>query len=299
MLRLRLAGRLAVALACAILAFIGPVACDRDDLTSGPTRRRVSEPPPPPPPPERALRLNEVMLTNVATLADEDGDFPPWLEIYNLGDIAVNLAGLSLSNTLLDLAVWTFPAIPAAVIPPKGFVIVFLDGDTENPDDLHGSFTVTPGSVQLFLTNGTDIFDQVFFDGRVLAVPDTSAGRFPDGQQGTIGFLSSPTPGAPNAEPGEPPDPEPLEGEFIRADANGDGRLNISDMQQILGVLFAARPAPSCRDRLDANDDGRADVSDALFIGNFLFNRGPRIPEPFPDPGQDPTADSLECPRGG
>jgi hypothetical protein len=51
----------------------------------------------------------------------------------------------------------------------------------------------------------------------------------------------------------------------------------------------------ACKDAADANDDGRLDISDAVFTLEYLFS-GTRKPlEPFPDPGTDPTEDALRC----
>ncbi|MGA1533912.1 MAG: hypothetical protein ACO4B4_05320 [Planctomycetota bacterium] len=83
---------------------------------------------------------------------------------------------------------------------------------------------------------------------------------------------------------------------FIRADATGDGAVNIADAINILGVLFDPLiPLPTCRDRLDVNDDGSSDISDAVYLLSFLFTGGPPPPPPFPSVGPDPTPDSLNC----
>jgi hypothetical protein len=53
------------------------------------------------------LILSEVSPTNYYQLADEDDDYPDWIEIFNVGPSAQNLVGLSLSDNE-DLK-WTFP----------------------------------------------------------------------------------------------------------------------------------------------------------------------------------------------
>jgi hypothetical protein len=89
----------------------------------------------------------------------------------------------------------------------------------------------------------------------------------------------------------------PLDGEstFVRGDASGDGRVNVSDAIRLLLALFAGGAAPSCADAADANDSGGLDLADAIFLLHFLFQKGPAIPAPHPAPGIDPTADALEC----
>lgn len=84
--------------------------------------------------------------------------------------------------------------------------------------------------------------------------------------------------------------------EFIRGDANTDGRVDISDAIKILNFLFWGTGDITCLDAADANDDGRVDISDPSYILGFSFlgeNKSP--PEPYPEEGTDPTPDNLEC----
>jgi PKD repeat protein len=83
---------------------------------------------------------------------------------------------------------------------------------------------------------------------------------------------------------------------FVRGDADGNGRVELTDAVTSLAFLFTGGPAPRCLDAADTNDDGSVDLTDAIFGLNFLF-RSERYPmPPYPEPGMDPTADSLvEC----
>jgi hypothetical protein len=86
-----------------------------------------------------------------------------------------------------------------------------------------------------------------------------------------------------------------LPAEYIRADANLDRRLDVSDPVTILRSLFSGDVDAFCDDASDANDDGAVDVSDAAFAFNYLFLGGPAPQPPFPQPGTDPTPDGLGC----
>ncbi|MBI4602587.1 MAG: hypothetical protein HY721_11565 [Planctomycetes bacterium] len=84
--------------------------------------------------------------------------------------------------------------------------------------------------------------------------------------------------------------------EFIRADANADGEVNISDALAILGYLFLGSIEPVCLDAADADDKGSVDISDASYTLGYLF-LGTGVP-PSPGPkacGLDPTLDQLLC----
>lgn len=86
----------------------------------------------------------------------------------------------------------------------------------------------------------------------------------------------------------------PASAQFVRGDANGDGTVDIGDVVGILNQLFVpGTPLPDCHAAHDANDSGTIDVSDAIFVASYLFSSGATLPPPFPDPGFDPTPDSL------
>ncbi len=68
------------------------------------------------------LVLSEIAPTNPNAVADEDGDYPDWLEIYNVGSDAASLEGYSLSDgaspTWVLLAVVPISARPGTLAIP-------------------------------------------------------------------------------------------------------------------------------------------------------------------------------------
>ncbi len=85
---------------------------------------------------------------------------------------------------------------------------------------------------------------------------------------------------------------------FLRADANADGEVNVSDAVSTFEWLFAGQRAPPCLDAADSNDDGKANIADGIFTLCFLFSGGEPIPPPGAEEcGRDPTADALDCER--
>ncbi len=82
---------------------------------------------------------------------------------------------------------------------------------------------------------------------------------------------------------------------FLRGDANGDQRRDISDAVFVLEFLFRGGPDGRCDDAADTNDDGQSDISDAITLLQFLFQGWASLPAPFPFAGVDPTADTLGC----
>jgi hypothetical protein len=69
--------------------------------------------------------INEICPRNSMTLADEDGDFGDWIEIYNGTGEWLNLANWYLTDKLNNLSKWQFPDIGLA---PDSFMVVFASG---------------------------------------------------------------------------------------------------------------------------------------------------------------------------
>ncbi len=104
------------------------------------------------------LFITEVVPDNARTLADEDGDFPDWIEIYNPTGSAINLDGWHLTDNPLAPAKWTFPSVN---LPGGGYLVVFASGKnrTNDPAHLHTSFQLdsTGEYLALFLPDGTTV----------------------------------------------------------------------------------------------------------------------------------------------
>jgi hypothetical protein len=86
---------------------------------------------------------------------------------------------------------------------------------------------------------------------------------------------------------------------YLRGDATGDGRLDLTDAILVLGRLFLGGLPLGCDDAADATDDGTLDLSDPITVlGSLFLGDGPLLP---PGPGvcgPDPTGDELACETG-
>ena len=78
-----------------------------------------------------AVRINEVQISNDATILDENGEHPDWIELYNDSDSAVDLSGWGLTDKASKPYKWVFP--DNTYIKPNGYLTVFADG-LENGD---------------------------------------------------------------------------------------------------------------------------------------------------------------------
>ena len=138
------------------------------------------------------LCINEFMSCNVDYLADEDGDYSDWIEIYNRGSEPLNLYGCCLSDDENYLNKWTFPPY---VLGSNDFLLIFASGKNKSDGQIHTSFKIKSDGEPLFLSSS---------DGEILdttpavVVPENkSFGKMTDGQTNLF-YFGTPTPGAAN-----------------------------------------------------------------------------------------------------
>ncbi|RIK82775.1 MAG: hypothetical protein DCC68_05255 [Planctomycetota bacterium] len=112
--------------------------------------------------------INEFMAENTSTLADEEGQFVDWIEIYNRGDAAVNLDGWFLTDDQGDLTKWRFPA---EILDPGEYLVVFASNKDRATvgQRLHTNFR---------LDNDGELLALVHPDGQTVASAFTP--EFPD-----------------------------------------------------------------------------------------------------------------------
>lgn len=58
-------------------------------------------------------------------------------------------------------------------------------------------------------------------------------------------------------------------------DANGDGKVTVSDVVYLINYLFKGGPGPIPWEAGEANCDGKITVSDVVYLINYLFKGGP------------------------
>ena len=96
------------------------------------------------------VRINEFMANNTRTLADQDGDYSDWIEIYNSGAQAVNLEGWYLTDDPELLTKWRFPSVNLGA---NGYLVVFASGKDRavSGAPLHTSFSLDAAGEYLAL----------------------------------------------------------------------------------------------------------------------------------------------------
>ncbi len=94
--------------------------------------------------------ISEFMASNGRTLADEDGDFSDWIELYNTGTATVNLDGWYLTDNAAQPTKWRLPAVN---LPAQGILLVFASSKNRAivGAPLHTSFNLSAGGEYLAL----------------------------------------------------------------------------------------------------------------------------------------------------
>jgi hypothetical protein len=122
------------------------------------------------------LVVNEFMAANNVTMADQDGEFEDWIELYNNSAASIDLSGFSLSDDLTEPTKWSFPA--GTTIAPNGYLIIWADEDLDQTG-LHADFRLAAGGETLILTDQeTALIDSISYADQEA---DVSFGRFPNG----------------------------------------------------------------------------------------------------------------------
>ncbi|MCH8474261.1 MAG: CotH kinase family protein [Opitutales bacterium] len=106
-----------------------------------------------------ALRINEVMASNGQTLADEDGDYRDWIELYNQSDQSISLENWGLSNSKNDLHRFRFPE--GTTIGPGELLLVWASGKDRFPRSMdlprgeRSMLTLAAGEAYWYFPQGT------------------------------------------------------------------------------------------------------------------------------------------------
>jgi hypothetical protein len=142
------------------------------------------------------LYINEFMAQNSETIADENGEFDDWIEIYNPNNFEIDLAGLFITDDLSNKTKYEIPfGSDDTKIPANGFKLIWADNQTAQ-GVLHTNFalSVNGEAVGLYASDGETVIDEITFGPQQT---DVSYGRQRDGETPWVLF-NNPTPGASN-----------------------------------------------------------------------------------------------------
>jgi len=138
----------------------------------------------------KALVINEFMADNDNVIADNQGDYSDWIELYNNTNDSIFLGDYFLTDKLSDSAQW---ALPNEYLPASGYKIIWASGDTTKGDD-HANFKLSKGGEEIGLFyNNSGAFDTADFIIFGTQSTDISYGRKYDASPIWI-FFTNPSP---------------------------------------------------------------------------------------------------------
>ena len=120
--------------------------------------------------------INEIMASNDNTIADEFDEFDDWIEIYNKGNVSIDMSNYHLSDDITNLEKYTFPNI---TLGPDEYYIVWADDDEEDQGDNHATFKLSSSGEELYLSDeNLNIIDGFQFGPQEI---DMGYARVPNG----------------------------------------------------------------------------------------------------------------------
>lgn len=120
--------------------------------------------------------INEFMASNSSVIADQDGDYDDWIEIYNKGTQSLNISGYHLSDDADTLEIFTFPN--GTTIAANSYIVVWADKDLTQ-SGFHADFKLGASGETIYLSDpSSNIVDEITFPSQTT---DVSYGRYPNG----------------------------------------------------------------------------------------------------------------------
>ena len=122
------------------------------------------------------LVINEIMAGNLSSVADQNGEYDDWVELYNGNNFSLNLNGYYLSDNENDLTKWSFPNVS---IPANGYLIVWCDTAGNSQSGLHTTYRLSADQEEVYLSDPTgNTIDAVHY---VNMPTDKGYARVPNG----------------------------------------------------------------------------------------------------------------------
>jgi len=131
------------------------------------------------------IRINEIVASNQGAHLDEYGEDDDWIELYNAGESATDLAGLYLTDDLNNPAKWKIPAgYPELTTIGSGDHLVFYADGSTLQGPLHMNFKLSSEGESIGLSvKKEEAF--IWLDSIRFGPQSSSAsyGRYPDGEK--------------------------------------------------------------------------------------------------------------------
>ncbi|MDI9401165.1 MAG: lamin tail domain-containing protein [Verrucomicrobiota bacterium] len=153
----------------------------------------------------QSLRINEFLASNQNGTATATGERTDWIEIRNLTDESINLAGWYLTDSAKNLTKFQFPPTSQIPIQANGYFLLFASG-SEAPivgGQWHANFSLSREGEYLALVRPDGVVEDEFSPAFPEQYTDVSYGVIGDPGPGLplqYGYFLTPTPRRANGE---------------------------------------------------------------------------------------------------
>ena len=96
------------------------------------------------------LVINEIMAGNFSAVADQDGEYDDWVELYNGNNYSINLDGYYLSDNENEPTKWSFPNV---TIAPNDYLIIWCDTAGGAQAGLHTTYRLSGDQEEVYLSD--------------------------------------------------------------------------------------------------------------------------------------------------
>lgn len=97
--------------------------------------------------------INETQSANLNTIADEDGEYSDWIELYNNGNSVINLYDWGISDKISEPFKWRFPRV---LLGPGEYLLLFASGKDRIDWINHWETNIDQGDPWKYLADNTD-----------------------------------------------------------------------------------------------------------------------------------------------
>ncbi|RYZ51026.1 MAG: T9SS type A sorting domain-containing protein [Sphingobacteriales bacterium] len=126
--------------------------------------------------PQQFVAINEVMASNTSTIADADGEYDDWIELFNKSSQPVDISGWYITDNVANLD--KFEIAAGTILPANGYLTFWADEDSSQGVS-HCNFKLSADGEFVYLLNSSmELVDSVMFG---VQVTDNSYSRVPNG----------------------------------------------------------------------------------------------------------------------
>ena len=99
------------------------------------------------------LYINEIMVSNVDTISDEDGEYSDYIELYNGYDFDIDLTGYHLSDKEYQTSKYVLPNV---TIKAKSYLLIFASGKDKYDEYIHTNFKLNKDGETVTLSDDSN-----------------------------------------------------------------------------------------------------------------------------------------------